>query len=410
MEIVALVVGIVLGLVIGWLVRAARGGKEQANQQAEMARLKGQLEQTATAQQLLEQAKAQFSAAAELTAAEALKGNSEQFLKLANENLGKTMEQAKGEFEQRHRQFQELVKPLSENYGKLNPQIETLAQQSQSLATATGKLSSALTDVRQVGHWGEVQLRKVVEMANMTAYSDFAEQATFEAGQERPDLIVRLPEGRTVVIDAKASIAAALEAQEAADETTANAAWERHAGNLKAQVTNLSRKKYGGTVPGSLDFVVMFVPGDQFLAAALKSDPGLVDYAMSQRIALATPATLIAMLWAVNSGWQQYRLTEDAARIKQVGDEMYKRLLTFINHYARVGKGLETVLNSYNQSVGSFDRNVVPQGRRFAELVVGNETEFNPPPPIDELPRQSNYAAAETAEEEGEPQLAAADN
>ena len=411
--IIGLIIGAALGVLIGWLIGKGRAGKEQASQQAEIAGLQGQLAQTATAEQLLTQAKEQFSAAAELSAAAALKGNSEEFLKLANENLGRTMEQAKGEFDRRHLQFQELVKPLADNYGKLNPQLEALMQQSQTLAAATGKLSSALTDVRQVGHWGEVQLRKVVEMANMTAYSDFAEQATIGGGeQDRPDLIVRLPEGRTVVIDAKASIAAALEAQGTDDETAANAAWERHAVNLKAQVTNLSRKGYGSKVVGSLDFVVMFVPGDQFLAAALKSDAGLVDYAISQRIALATPATLIAMLWAVNSGWQQYRLTEDAARIKQVGDEMYKRLLTFINHYSRVGKGLESALTAYNGSIGSFDRSVVPQGRRFADLVVGNETEFNLPPPIDELPRQSVYAADDDAADDdtAEPQLAAADN
>ena len=274
--IIGLIIGAALGFLIGWLIGKGRAGKEQSQQQAEIAGLQGQLAQTATAEQLLSQAKEQFSAAAELSAAAALKGNSEEFLKLANENLGRTMEQAKGEFDKRHLQFQELVKPLADNYGKLNPQLEALMQQSQTLAAATGKLSSALTDVRQVAHWGEVQLRKVVEMANMTAYSDFAEQATIGGGeQDRPDLIVRLPEGRTVVIDAKASIAAALEAQGMDDETAANAAWERHAVNLKAQVTNLSRKGYGSKVEGSLDFVVMFVPGDQFLAAALKSDAGL---------------------------------------------------------------------------------------------------------------------------------------
>ncbi len=412
MEIVALVIGLLIGAVsgiaIGWLIRAARGGKEQSNQQAEMARLKGQLEQTATAQQLLEQAKAQFSAAAELTAAEALKGNSKQFLKLANENLGKTMEQAKGEFEQRHRQFQELVKPLSENYGKLNPQIDLLLRESSRITAETNRLSTALTDNRQAGHWGEVQLRKVVELAGLTDYCDFEEQAAIDGVQ--PDLVVKLPERRVIVVDAKASTLAYMEAQQADDPEATNAAWQRHAQALRRQVDDLSGKGYGGRIPGSLDFVVMFVPGDQFLAAALSANSGLVEYAMVKRVVIATPASLIAMLWAVNSGWQQYRLTEDAARIKQVGDEMYKRLLTFINHYARVGKGLETVLNSYNQSVGSFDRNVVPQGRRFAELVVGNETEFNPPPPIDELPRQSNYAAAEMDDGEGEPQLAAADN
>ena len=390
---IGLLIGAVLGFPGGWVVRGGRAGKEQADQQAEIARLNGQLEQAATAQQLLEQAKIQFSEVAKLTAAEALQGNNEQFLKLANENLGRTMEQAKGEFEQRHRQFQELVKPLSENYGKLNPQIDLLLQESSRITAETNRLSTALTDNRQAGHWGEVQLRKVVEAAGMTTYCDFEEQAATDGIQ--PDLVVNLPERRAVVVDAKASTAAYLEASKADEPETANAAWQRHAQALRRQVDDLASKGYGARVDGSLDFVVMFVPGDQFLAAALSANPGLIEYAMGKRVVIATPASLIAMLWAVSNGWQQYRLTEDAARIKQVGDEMHRRLLTFVGHYSRVGKGLEMVLNAYNKSVGSFDRSIVPQGRRFAELVVGGKTDFNAPPPIDELPRQSAYAAAE---------------
>ena len=390
---IGLLIGAVLGVAGGWVVRGGRAGKEQADQQAEIARLNGQLEQAATAQQLLEQAKIQFSEVAKLTAAEALQGNNEQFLKLANENLGRTMEQAKGEFEQRHRQFQELVKPLSENYGKLNPQIDLLLQESSRITAETNRLSTALTDNRQAGHWGEVQLRKVVEAAGMTTYCDFEEQAATDGIQ--PDLVVNLPERRAVVVDAKASTAAYLEASKADEPETANAAWQRHAQALRRQVDDLASKGYGARVDGSLDFVVMFVPGDQFLAAALSANPGLIEYAMGKRVVIATPASLIAMLWAVSNGWQQYRLTEDAARIKQVGDEMHRRLLTFVGHYSRVGKGLEMVLNAYNQSVGSFDRSIVPQGRRFAELVVGGKTDFNAPAPVDELPRQSAYAAAE---------------
>lgn len=390
---IGLLIGAVLGFAGGRVVRGGPAGKEQADQQAEIARLNGQLEQAATAQQLLEQAKIQFSEVAKLTAAEALQGNNEQFLKLANENLGRTMEQAKGEFEQRHRQFQELVKPLSENYGKLNPQIDLLLQESSRITAETNRLSTALTDNRQAGHWGEVQLRKVVEAAGMTNYCDFEEQAATDGIQ--PDLVVNLPERRAVVVDAKASTAAYLEASKADEPEAANAAWQRHAQALRRQVDKLASKGYGARVDGSLDFVVMFVPGDQFLAAALSANPGLIEYAMGKRVVIATPASLIAMLWAVSNGWQQYRLTEDAARIKQVGDEMHKRLLTFVGHYSRVGKGLEMVLNAYNQSVGSFDRSIVPQGRRFAELVVGGKTDFNAPTPVDELPRQSAYTAAE---------------
>ncbi len=261
--IVLLLSGLSAGALVGWVLRGGRASNEAAEQRTEIARLNGQLEQAATAQQLLESAKAQFSEAAKLTAAEALQGNNDQFLKLANENLGKTLETANRELQQRHQQFQELVKPLSENYSKLNPQIETLAKQSQSLATETGKLSSALTDNRQAGQWGEVQLRRVIDLAGMSDYCDFAEQKVLGASQGRPDLIVRLPEKRAIVVDAKASTLAYMEAQQTDDADMADKAWTRHAQAMRRQVDDLGGKNYGAAVDGSMDFVVMFVPGDQ---------------------------------------------------------------------------------------------------------------------------------------------------
>ena len=411
MEIAALVIGLALGIAIGiaigWLVRNARAGSQQNRQQTEIARLNGQLEQTANARQLLEQASQQLGEQFKATASDVLQANSRQFMELSEQNLGKTMADAKSELERQHNQFQELVKPLSENYTKLNPQIESLTRQSQSLAAETGKLSSALTDVRQVGHWGEVQLRKVVEMANMTAYSDFAEQETIGSSQDRPDLIVRLPEGRSVVIDAKASIAAALEAQAAADDTAANAAWERHAANLKAQVTNLSRKKYGSVVEGSLDFVVMFVPGDQFLAAALKSDPGLVDYAMSQRIALSTPATLVAMLWAVNSGWQKWEFARNAEEIRRLGSDMHDRLLAFLRHYAAVQNRLTQTVTAFNTSVGTLESRVLVSARRMAEMRAIDAADLKEQEMIETLPRELRAAAAAEESSEQEQPMAA---
>ena len=406
--IVLLLIGLAVGALVGWTLRGVRASNESAEQRTEIARLNGQLEQAATAQQLLESAKAQFSEAAKLTAAEALQGNNDQFLKLANENLGKTLETANRELQQRHQQFQELVKPLSENYSKLNPQIETLARQSQSLATETGKLSSALTDNRQAGQWGEVQLRRVIDLAGMSDYCDFAEQEVRGASQGRPDLVVRLPEKRAIVVDAKASTLAYMEAQQTDDTDAANQAWSRHAQAMRRQVDDLGGKNYGAAVEGSLDFVVMFVPGDQFLAAALSANPGLIEYAMSKRVAIATPASLISMLWAVANGWQQFRLAEDAARIKEAGEEMYKRLTTFMNHYARVGRELESAVSVYNQSVGSFDQRLAPQGRRFAELVVGSDTDLPAPNTIDGLPRVSAYAGVE--DEDTDLSSAAADN
>ena len=392
-----IIVGLAIGVLAGWAWRSGKASQESADRQSEIARLQGQLEQAATTQQLLESAKTQFSEAARLTAAEALQGNNDQFLKLANENLGKTLESASRELQQRHQQFQELVKPLAENYGKLNPQIESLVRQSQSLAAETGRLSSALTDNRQAGQWGEVQLRRVVDLAGMSDYCDFSEQESLGASQGRPDLVVRLPERRAIVVDAKASTLAYMEAQQMEDAAAADEAWARHAQALRRQVDDLGGKKYGASVDGSLDFVVMFVPGDQFLAAALAANPGLIEYAMAKRVAIATPASLISLLWAVASGWQQFRLAEDAARIKEVGEEMYKRLITFMNYYARVGKGLESAVGAYNQSVGSFDQRLAPQGRRFADLVVGNSDGLPALDTLDESPRVSvNADAAET--------------
>ena len=376
-----------------WAESRLRHEQELGAKQEEISRLTGQLEQTKSAQELLESAKTQLGEQFKATATDVLQASNRQFMELSEQSLGKTMAQAKTELEQRHTQFQELVKPLSENYGKLNPQIELLIEQSNRVSTEANRLTSALTDNRQAGHWGEVQLRKVVEAAGMSSYCDFDEQGSVGAAQQaRPDLVVNLPEKRAIVIDAKAFTLAFMEAQQAEDEDVAEAAWLRHAQAMRRQIDDLAGKNYGTLVEGSLDFVVMFVPGDQFLSAALGSNPGLVEYAMGKRVAIATPASLIAMLWAVNNGWQQFRVAEEAARIKNIGEEMFKRLTVFMNHYARVGKQLESAVSTYNSSVSSFHRRVVPQGRRFAELVVGADVELAAPDLVDELPVISTYA------------------
>ena len=225
----------------------------------------------------------------------------------------------------------------------------------------------------------------------MSDYCDFEEQAA-TTSRIRPDLVVKLPERRAVVVDAKASTAAYMEAQQAADDGAANDALLKHASALKRQVDELSGKNYGAEIEGSLNFVVMFVPGDQFLAAALSTNPELIEYAMEKQIAIATPASLIAMLWAVANGWQQLRFAENAQEIKNAGEEMHSRMLTFISHYQNVGRGLSRTVAAFNDSIGSFDRRVVPQGRRFSELVVGDADKFRLPEEIDQSPRSSGYA------------------
>ena len=403
-------IGLVIGLIIGYVVvsildnrkiaslETAHRDQENAHRER-VAELNGRLEQMATAQEIVDNAKEQLGIEFEATASKVLQNSNDQFLQLANENMGLNLERARNEFDQRHQQFQSLVQPLVENYGKLNPQIEALASRIEGVTSETSKLSGALTSNQQVGNWGEVQLRKIVEMAGMSEYSDFAEQQSVNGS--RPDLIVKLPDDRAVVVDAKASLAAHLEATQAEDEESANAAWAKHARALRGQVDDLNRKAYGSTVPGSLNFVVMFVPGDQFLASALRGDSGLIEYAISKRVAIATPASLIAMLWAVANGWERVRLAQDAESIRLAGEEMHSRMMTFVNHYQRVGKGLRDAVDSYNRSIGSFDTRVVPQGRRFAELVKGDPEEFPTPSQIEADPQESRYVLIPAEEKTG---------
>ena len=321
----------------------------------------------------------------------------EQFNTTMETNKGEfktTMEAAKGELKQRHEQFQALVKPLAENYQNLNPQIKTLTEQ-------TGRLAGALSNNREIGNWGEIQLRRVAELAGMTAYCDFSEQETLDSG-ERPDMIVRLPEQRTIIVDAKTSTQAYIEAQAGPEGETNHDMLTRHARALRNQVDELSKKQYGTKDEESLDFVVMFVPGDQFLAAALQVEPGLVEYAMTKRVAITTPASLISLLWAVSQGWQQHRIARDARDIQQAGEEMHKRMLGFINNYEKVGKGLDSAVKSYNTSVNSFDRMVVPQGRKFAGLAVGDEDAFPEIAALDTTPRTSRYTVEEVVQQAAE--------
>lgn len=303
--------------------------------------------------------------------------NSDSFLQLANETLDKTLETAKGEIDKKHKLFEQMVEPLRQNYEKLGPQIKALTTQVHSL-------DGALRDNRRVGNWGEVQLKRVVEIAGLVEYCDFDTQPT--AGGYRPDLVVYLPNDRRIVVDAKASMDSYLDSQEAVDHEGAKVSEKAHANALKRHVDDLSKKNYGERMPGSLDFVVMFVPGDPFLAAALRADSTLVDYGMQKRVAIATPASLIALLWTVSSAWQQDRLSQKTKEILHVGKEMMKRLRKLVDHYNKVGMRLSQATQAYNESVGSFKHRVAPKGREFAKLVDGNEGAF---PQINEVKTDS---------------------
>ena len=394
---IGLVAGAAVAAIIVYLVQEIR-------RRQEVAHLQGQLETSKSTEELLQTAEQRLGTAFQAAAAPVMRANSEQFLTLAEQNLGKQLESAKSEFQKRQQSFDALVKPLSENYGKLNPTIESLMAQNRAMTEETTRLRDALSDNRQVGVWGEIQLRRIIELANMVEYCDFSEQTTVDDGSGRPDVTVRLPESRTIIIDSKASTAAYMEAQEAEDESTAADALNRHAGALRSKVDDLARKDYGAKVAGSLPFVVMFVPGDQFLAAALQARNDLIEYAISKRVAIATPSSLISLLWAVANGWQQHHLAENAERIREAGEAMHTRLQTFMGHYKRAGDQLRRAVESFNASIGSFDRNVIPQGRRFAELRGRNPDEYDLPSYIDSEVRESAYGVGEdtTTEDKNE--------
>ncbi len=397
-------IGLVIGLIIGYVVVSIldhrkiasleTAHRDQENTHRErVAELNGRLEQMTTAQEIVDNAKEQLGIEFEATASKVLQNSNNQFLQLANESMGQNLERARNEFDQRHQQFQTLVQPLVENYGNLNPKIEQLGEQLHSITAETANLSGALRgDNRAVGNWGEIQLRRVVDLAGMTSYCDFSEQETTGNSQDRPDMVINLPERRAIVVDAKASTAAYMEASQAGDEAVADAAWQRHAGALRNQVNGLSSKRYGDKVDGALDFVVMFVPGDQFLAAALKSSPDLVEYAMSRRVAIATPASLIAMLWAVNNGWQQQELAQNAEQIRVIGAEMHQRLLRFVDNYSTLRQRINQTVTAFNTTVGTLESSVMVSARRMAELGVGDPGNLHPPEIISDNVRRLTFA------------------
>ena len=319
--------------------------------------------------------------------AEALKQSAPEFLRLAEQSYGKFQEAAKGDLAQRHESIKTLVEPLRtqlENYqqrlqqsetaqattlGEVKMQLETLALSSQTLATETAQFRSVLKSNQARGRWGEETLRRVVEAAGMSTHCDFVQQARTDEG--KPDMIVRLPGERVIIVDAKVPDLEFLAALEAAETSKRSELLAAHAAKLKAAIKSLAERDYPRQFPNALDYVVLFLPAESLFSAALEGDRDLIVWAASKRIMLATPASLIALLRSVSMNWQQHAQTENAEKIAEVAREFYARVLTFVQHFEDVRKGLERANDAFNRAASSFQSRVRPAGERLSELGGG---------------------------------------
>ncbi len=431
---IGLIVGASLGLVAGLLVATRRQGRLLADARAVEARLDDarqasagladQLEHTRSALAAADAAQARSAAeidhlrqaTTERAAAweedrqrlvgsfadlsnQALQRNAEQFLTLADSRLKEAQEAARGDLAQRQQAITHLLAPLQETlskyeqglrqlelerkgaYATLTEQVRQLGSTNDKLRQETGNLVTALRSPQTRGRWGELQLRRVVEMAGMLAHCDFDEQVSVDTpdGRLRPDVVVKLPGGAQVVVDAKVPLEAFLRSVDASDEETRKIELVAHARQLRTHVDQLAKREYWNQFDPSPEFVVAFVPGDPLLAAAFEHDPTLIEHAMANRVLLATPTTLIALLRTVAYGWQQESLTANARVVQRLGAELYDRLRVMGTHLAKLQRGLTTTVEAFNDTIGSLESRVLVTARRFPELgVIGAGTKELP--------------------------------
>jgi DNA recombination protein RmuC len=410
---IAFVVGGLLGFFFGWLKGRGRAAvpdsrlenelRQQVGQrETELTQIRVQLAETGNARaaaearhaasekMLVEQRALQDKTLIDLReafkalSADALKQTAPEFLRLAEQSFGKFQETAKGDLAQRQEAIKGLVEPLKqqlESYqkrlqqsetaqfgalGEVKKQLETLAQSSQSLAQETQQFRMVLKSNQARGRWGEETLRRVVEAAGMSAHCDFTEQT--QAGENRPDLVVRLPGDRFIIVDAKVPDFDFLNALESADDAKRVEALAAHAAKLKATIKALADRDYPSQFPNALDYVVLFVPAESLFSAALEGDHDLIVWAAGKRILLATPASLIALLRSVSVSWQQHAQTENAQKIAEAAQELYARVCKFTEHFERIRDGLAKVNNAFNDAVGSYERMVRPAGEKIQKL------------------------------------------
>ena len=358
---------------------------------------------------LLEQARNVFTDAFRSLAADALRRNNDQFLALARENLTTFEARAVADLDSRQRAIEGVVGPVKESlvrmdeqlraiessrgqaYGALSAQLESLVQTQSALRSETANLVKALRTPAVRGRWGEIQLKRVVEIAGMLEHCDFFEQQSYEgpAGRLRPDLRVALPGGKNVIVDAKAPLLAYLDSLEAPNDEIRLARLKDHARQVREHMNRLAAKSYWEYLKPSPEFVVLFLPGETFFSAALEQDPSLIEQGVGQRVILATPTTLIALLRAVAYGWRQEQLAENAQQISEIGKELFNRLASTASSMGGLGAALRTCVEKYNRAAGSLESRVLPAARRLKDLGVSTKEEIALLEPLESIPRET---------------------
>ncbi|MCC2307062.1 DNA recombination protein RmuC [Cellulomonas chengniuliangii] len=404
MEILAALVALVVGVLTGALVASRRSAGQVESARVEAARASGQLvaERAAHAERLdgVREDHQRLAEQFRALAADALASNNEQFLALAHQRLAASQQSQVGELAQREQAVRALVEPLSrtldavrhelttaekarlEGQAALGEQVRAMRASSEQLRAETSQLVTALRSSQVRGRWGEQQLRRVVESAGMLANVDFVEQdqVRTDDGLLRPDMVVKLAGGKNVVVDAKVAFLGFLEASQAADESVRAARLKAHARHVRAHVDDLAAKRYWDQFAPAPEFVVMFVPAEAFLHAAVEEDPTLVEHAFERNVVIATPMTLLAMLRTIAYAWRQDALASNAQQVLTLGKELHGRLATMGSHLAKLGRAIDSAAGAYNQTVSSLETRVLVSARRFADLQVVDADLPTPPP------------------------------
>lgn len=358
---------------------------------------------------LLTQARQELAETFQALSGEALKQNNEAFLDLAKNSFATLQAEAKGDLAQRQQAIDSLVKPLQDSlhryddqlrqleqsrqaaYGGLDQHLKLLAESQQRLQSETGNLVKALRSPAIRGQWGEITLKRVAELAGMVTHCDFFEQEsiTVDGGRLRPDMIVQLPGGRQIIVDAKTVLAGYLDAHEALTEELRIEGMRRHAAQVRSRMDELSMKAYWNQFAQAPEFVVLFLPGEQFLGAALEHDARLIEDGFLRSVVLATPTTLMALLRAVAYGWRQERLTEHAEEAGRLGKDLYERMAVLTEHLNDVGQALGKSVLAYNKAIGSLETRILPAARRFKDLGVSSEKEIPMLDPVELVSRKA---------------------